>query len=107
MALELNRDNYEDAVNGAELPMLVDFWGPQCGPCLALMPFVEGLESEYQDRLTVAKVDVSGNRMLCARLRVLSVPTIIFYKGGQEHSRLTGGEVGESTITKILAEILA
>ena len=107
MAIELDRDNYEETINESDLPMLVDFWGPQCGPCLALMPFVEGLNDEYKDRLTIAKVDVSSNRMLCARLRVMSVPTIIFYLGGQEHSRLTGAEVGEQAIRKTVAAILS
>ncbi len=70
--------------------MLVDFWGEKCGPCMALMPAVEQLEKEYHGRLKLAKVDAYNNRMLCARLRVLGLPTYIIYKNGGELTRITG-----------------
>ncbi len=93
MAVELNRDNYENEVLASKEPVLVDFWGPQCQPCLAMMPVVEGLEKDYSGRLKVAKVNAAQNRMLCARLRVLSLPTYLFYQGGVEINRLTGQQV--------------
>jgi thioredoxin 1 len=93
MAMELNRDNYESEVNGSDKPILIDFWGPQCKPCLALMPLVEELEKGYEGRLNVAKVDATQNRMLCAKLRVLGLPTFVLYKDGQEINRLTGEDI--------------
>ena len=93
MAMELNRDNYESEVNGSDKPILIDFWGPQCKPCLALMPLVEELEKRYKGRLNVAKVDATQNRMLCAKLRVLGLPTFVLYKDGQEINRLTGEDI--------------
>ena len=74
---------------------MVDFWGPRCHPCLALMPAVERLEREYSGKIKVAKVNAAENRMLCARLRVLGLPTYIFYKDGVEIKRLTGENVTE------------
>ncbi|MFC2070873.1 thioredoxin family protein [Chloroflexota bacterium] len=93
MATELNRDNYENETLKAEQPVLVDFWGAQCVPCLALNPAVEQIEKDYAGKLTVAKVNATENRMLCARLRVISLPTFIIYKNGSENQRLTGEKI--------------
>ncbi len=93
MAIELNRDNYQTEVDKGDKPVLVDFWGPRCGPCLALMPSVEDLEKEYEGRITVAKLNATENRMLCARLRVMGLPTFILYKDGEEIRRLTGEKI--------------
>ena len=93
MPIELNRDNYEREVKGADKPMLVDFWGPRCGPCLALMPSVEALEKEYEGRIQVAKLNAAENRMLCARLRVMGLPTFILYKDGSEVRRWSGEKI--------------
>jgi len=54
LALDLNRDNYETEVLQSVGPVMVDFWGPQCRPCLALMPVVERLEKEYAGKIKVA-----------------------------------------------------
>ena len=107
MAIELNRDNYESETSNMKGPLMVDFWGPQCRPCLALMPAVDELEKAYEDKLKVAKVDVSKNRMLCARLRVMSVPTYIFYKDGVETNRLTGDNITKAELQKAIDAIVA
>ena len=102
MAIELNRDNYEIEVLKAKGAVMVDFWGPQCRPCLALMPIVERLEQEYAGRLKVAKVNATGNRMLCAKLRVLGLPTYLFYRDGAEINRLAGELITESDLVKAI-----
>jgi len=107
MTIELNRDNYEKETKNADLPIIVDFWGPLCGPCLALMPFVDKLEAEYMDRVRIAKLNVTQNRMVCARLRVMSVPTFIFYKDGEEYKRLTGETIDENSIRGAVDELLS
>ena len=102
MAIELNRDNYESEVLQSKEPVLVDFWGPQCKPCLALMPAVDELEKDYADRLKVAKLNAAENRMLCAKLRVLGLPTILLYRNGVEVTRLTGEQIAKSDIIEAL-----
>jgi len=102
LALELNRDNYEDEVFQSKEPVLVDFWGPQCRPCLALMPAVERLEKEYTSKIKVAKVNAAENRMLCAKLRVLGLPTYLFYRDGAEINRLAGEHITESDLVKAI-----
>ncbi len=101
MGIDVNADTFEKEVVQSETPVLVDFWGPQCKPCLALMPQVEKLAEEYEGKLKVTKVDASQNRRLCISLRVLGLPTFLFYKNGEEVNRLSGGnltseEIGEA-----------
>ena len=102
MAVELNRDNYEVEVLQVKEPVMVDFWGPQCRPCLALMPTVEQLEKEYAGRLKVAKVNATENRMLCAKLRVLGLPAYLFYKDGIEINRLVGEHITEDDLAEAI-----
>ena len=106
MAIELNRDNYENETLQSAEPVLVDFWGPQCRPCLAMMPTMEQLEKDYEGKINFGKVDVSQNRMLCAKLRVMSVPTFIFYKDGTEQNRLVGDNITESDLKQAIDGIV-
>jgi thioredoxin 1 len=107
LAIELNRDNYESEILNSKEPVLVDFWGPQCKPCLALMPLLESIEKDYTGKLKVAKVNATGNRMLCARLRVMGLPTFLFYKDGVETNRLTGENITESDIIEVIKAIIS
>lgn len=106
MAIELNRDSFESDVLTSKEPVLIDFWGPQCKPCLALMPSVERIEKEYSGRLKVAKVNAVENRMLCAKLRVLGLPTFLFYKEGKEVSRLSGETITEGRLIEAINALL-
>ena len=106
MAIELNRDNYETEVNQSDKPVLVDFWGPRCKPCMALMPSVEELEKEYEGKLKVGKLNADGNRMLCARLRVMGLPTFLLYKGGEEVKRMSGEDITKNQIKEAIDEII-
>jgi thioredoxin 1 len=90
MAIEINADTFEKEVVQSEVPVLVDFWGPRCVPCLALMPHVEGLGEKYGEELKITKIDASKNRRLCLTLKVLDLPTFLFYKCGKEVNRLRG-----------------
>lgn len=107
LAVEVNRDSFKKEVLETTEPVMVDFWGPQCRPCLALMPVVEQLEKEYTGRLKVTKVNAVENRMLCAKLRVLGLPTYLFYKDGNEVNRLTGDNITKSDLIKAINAVLA
>jgi thioredoxin 1 len=106
MAIDVNADTFEKEVIQSEVPVLVDFWGPQCAPCLALMPHVEGLGEKYGTKLKISKIDASKNRRLCLNLKVFGLPTFLFYKNGKEVDRLTGGDLKmddiETSIKKII-----
>lgn len=107
MTVEVDALSYEEEVVRSDKPVLVDFWGPRCGPCLALAPRVEKLADQYAGELKVAKVDASKNRRLCLQLKVLHLPTFLFYKEGKEVHRLIGEGITikdiEASVKKIVA----
>ena len=107
MTIELNRDNYDSEILESKEPVLVDFWGPQCKPCLALMPSVERIEQDYTGKLKVGKVNAVQNRMLCAKLRVMGLPTFLVYKDGKEVKRLTGESITASNIIEAIEVALS
>jgi thioredoxin 1 len=91
--LEVSSETFAEEVVRSEKPVVVDFWGPRCAPCLALMPQVEKLEAAFGEKIKIVKVDASKNRRLCLELKVLGLPTYLFYKNGEGVARLTGGEL--------------
>lgn len=102
MAMEVNKDTFEAEVVSVGGPVLVDFWGPACQPCLALMPFVEELARKYENKLKVVKVDSSKNRRLCINLKVMGLPTFLLYQNGQEVGRISGKEVTREELQKFM-----
>jgi len=88
MAVDATPETFGTLV--AEGDVLVDFWGPRCQPCLALMPAVEALEDRYGDRLRLVKVSAPENRAICRELGVMGLPTYVLYHDGAEVERLTG-----------------
>ena len=106
MAIEVNTDTFEKEVVQSEVSVLVDFWGPRCVPCLALMPHVEGLGEKYGEKLKITKVDASKNRRLCLNLKVLDLPTFLFYKNGKEVSRLRGESLTIEEIEEAAKKIM-
>lgn len=106
MAVELNADIFEKEVVESEIPVLVDFWGPQCVPCLALMPKVEGLAEKYGEKVKIMKVDASKNRRLCLNLKVFGLPTFLFYKNGKEVDRLSGNNLKIEEIEEAVKKII-
>jgi len=103
---EVNADIFEKEVVQSEIPVLVDFWGPQCAPCLALMPKVEGLVEKYGEKLKITKVDASKNRRLCLNLKVFGLPTFLFYKNGKEVERLSGNALKIEEIEEAVGKII-
>lgn len=102
---EVMKETFHQEVIQSDKPVVVDFWGPQCGPCLALMPKMEALAEKYGDKVRIVKVEAPKNRRLCLEMKVLSLPTFLFYKQGKEVDRVSGNvtiESIEDSIKKIL-----
>jgi thioredoxin 1 len=88
--LQITEQTFERDVLKAALPVLADFWAPWCGPCRMIAPIVDELSRDYEDRLTVAKINVDENLDLAKRYGVQSIPTLAVFKNGQMVSRIVG-----------------
>jgi thioredoxin 1 len=88
MAIDATPETFAELV--ADGNVLVDFWGPRCAPCIAMMPAVEALEQSHRGRLRLVKVNAPDNRQVCRDLKVFGLPTYVLYRDGAEIARLTG-----------------
>ena len=82
-------ENFDAVVNDS-LPVLVDFWAPWCGPCRSLSPIVDEIADELAGKLAVAKCNVDDNQELAMKFGVMSIPTLIVFKNGEEVDRSVG-----------------
>ena len=89
MAKHLKTAEFDEAVKTAPVAM-VDFWAEWCGPCKMLSPAIEELAAQYEGRALVAKVNVDEEPDLARRFGIMSIPTVIFLKDGQEVDRKVG-----------------
>lgn len=104
--IEVNKDNFEEEVIQSEKPVIVDFWGPSCQPCLKLMPDVEELEEVYRDKVKVVKLNSVENRRVCINHRVMGLPAFLLFKDGKEIKRISGGDLTKSEIENLIKESL-
>ena len=81
--LKITRENFENEVMKSNIPVLIDFWAPWCGPCLMMGPIIEQLAEEYEGKAKVGKVNVDEEGELSQAFGVMSIPTIVLVKDGK------------------------
>ena len=95
MVQELTDETFKETIN-SDKPVIVDFWAPWCGPCMALKPIYEEVAKEYKDKALFAKVNTEEHAQNAAELGIRAIPTLCLFKKGEEVDRHTGGMSGEA-----------
>ena len=90
--LTLTDSNFDETLAGADAPVLVDFWAEWCGPCKTIAPVLEEIAGENVGKLTIGKLDIDENLEISRRFEVMSIPTLILFKGGEPVARLVGAK---------------
>jgi thioredoxin 1 len=103
--VEVTDSSFEQDVLQSDLPVLVDFWAPWCGPCRAIAPVVEELSADYGSKLKVAKCNVDDNPKVPGKYGIRAIPTLIIFKGGNVSEQITGA-VAKSQITAAIDKVL-
>ncbi len=88
--IELTDAQFDEVVMESDLPVLVDFWAPWCGPCRAMTPVLEELAGEWDGKVKVCKINVEEHKEKAGSFEVQAIPTMILFKGGAVVKRLTG-----------------
>ena len=103
--LTLSDASFDEQVNSADSPVVVDFWAEWCGPCKKVAPIIDELATEQAGNLTFAKLDIDANPQVSLRYNVMSIPTLIVFKDGKEAKRLVGAK-GKHQLLEELDEFL-
>jgi len=86
----ITADRFEEEVLKSEIPVMVDLWAEWCGPCKALGPTIDVIAEEYAGKIKVFKLDVQSEATIASKYGVSSIPTLLFFKGGEVADRLVG-----------------
>jgi thioredoxin 1 len=99
-------DTFEAEVVQSDKPVIVDFWATWCGPCKMIAPILEEIAGEYADQVKVAKLDVDSNNITAGKYGIMSIPSLLFFKNGEEVDRVIGA-IPKSQLTARLDKVLA
>ncbi len=88
--IHVNKNNFNQEVISSSVPVLIDFWAPWCGPCLAVAPVLEKLGDKYSGKVKIAKVNVDDESALATQFRVMSIPTLVLVKDGKVFNQMIG-----------------
>ena len=101
----LSDSTFDETINAAEQPVVVDFWAEWCGPCKMIAPILDEIAAEHAGKVRVAKLNVDDNPDIARRFDVMSIPTLIVFKDGQPAKRMIGAK-GKGQLLQELDEFI-
>ena len=104
--IELTDATFDKTVHDSDVPVLVDFWAPWCGPCKAIGPMIEKLAAGYGDQILFVKCNADDSQQTTARYGIKSIPTLMFFKDGAVFDKIAG-MTNQAKIEEVLKKLLA
>ncbi|MBD2181745.1 MULTISPECIES: thioredoxin [Oscillatoriophycideae] len=104
-AAQVTDATFEQEVIQSEIPVLVDFWAPWCGPCRMVAPVVDEIADQYKDQVKVVKLNTDENPNVASKYGIRSIPTLMIFKGGQRVDMVVGA-VPKTTLSNTLEKYL-
>jgi thioredoxin 2 len=101
----LTAQYFDETIVNSDIPVIVDFWAPWCGPCRMMAPTFEKVATRYPLKMLFAKVNTEEEQMVGSRFGIRSIPTIIIFKGGKEVHRVSGA-LDERSMTNLVSQFL-
>lgn len=105
MVIDISDQTFEDEVLKSSLPVLVDLWAPWCGPCRMIAPVVERLAEKYDKRFKFCRLNVDQNPQTASRYKIMSIPTLMFFKDGKVVDTVIGA-VSEQVLQPKIEELI-
>lgn len=106
MALEFTEDNFDSEVLNSSQPVLVDFWAEWCGPCKMIAPLIDAVAAETEGTAKVGKINIDAAGDLAQKYGVQSIPTILYFKDGEEKDRIVGANVTQDGLREKLEALV-
>ncbi len=105
MAIKKQFSNFEELISSSDLPLLVDFYAPWCGPCRMMAPIVEQVNAQMNQQLRVVKINTDNYPQLASQYQIHALPTLVLFKGGQPVERIEGAVPAAQLIQRLQAVV--
>ena len=94
--VKLTSENFQKQISRSDIPVVVDFWAPWCGPCRMVGPVVEELATEYEGKVKVGKLNIDENQEVAQKYGIMSIPTLVVFKNGEVVEQILGAQPKEA-----------